>query len=157
MASAGEAPREQFEQAATEMFGGNMERGPYGNLLDRDSHFHDEYKFADVHAAWRMFQFGWRARGDASPSPEVGKVVMPNDGFDRNKPNSSTQHGAITGDHGAVETSDASPSVPIGNLWPVGTCGIHPGLLHTESPSCVRWKEFGTESAALPAEPSKEK
>ena len=66
--------REAFEKAAAEMFGGDMQRGPYGNLLDRDSHFKEEYKFADVHAAWRMFQQG--AARQASQSAGEGWISV---------------------------------------------------------------------------------
>jgi hypothetical protein len=43
--------RERFELWATECY-----EAAIGDRLDRDSHFQNEYKYADVHAAWRAWQ-----------------------------------------------------------------------------------------------------
>ena len=105
-------------------------RGPYE--WD-DDHWHDEFKATALEIRQALEPLKKIAR-DLSNCPKTWEQIQ------------------------KARAGDASPSVPIGNLWPVGTCGIHPGLLHAESPSCVRWKEFGTERAAPPAaEPPKEK
>lgn len=61
--------REEFEAAAPALFDGQIIRGQYGSLLDRDSHFKDEYKFSDVNLAWRIFETGWIARGKQWETP----------------------------------------------------------------------------------------
>ena len=67
--------REKFEQIAAGMFGGNMQRGQYGNLFDRDSHFKDEYRFADVQELWRMWQAAYAA-GRAEALKEAAQIAL---------------------------------------------------------------------------------